>query len=110
MIKKWNGIGAANVNAKLTAREVRSIRANRDGFTNVQLALVYGVSPGHISEIRRGLVRNVHGNSKLTPAMAEEIRRRRESGEPQWKLAREFRVSDATVSLVVRNLIWCPDA
>lgn len=90
----------------ITARHRRSIQANRDGLTTKQLAAVYGVRIEVIRRIKFGSNKTRHGNSKLTPQTADEIRRLRDEGVPQWKLARRFGVSDATVSLVVRDLIW----
>jgi hypothetical protein len=51
---------------------------------------------------RRG---SQNGSSKLTEEQVREIRSRA-SAESQRSLAREFGVSNATVSLVVRRRIW----
>ena len=91
----------------LTARERRSIKTNRDGFNCRQLAAVYGVRVEHVRRIRfDGHAWNRHGNAKLTQSLADEMRRLKDAGVPKCKLARQFGVSDATVSLVVRNVIW----
>lgn len=39
---------------KLTADQVIEIRSNRSSFTNLELALIYGVNPSTISRIRSG--------------------------------------------------------
>jgi hypothetical protein len=52
----------------------------------------------------RSQVAGEHHAAKLTFAQAEEIRRRRAAGEAGWQLAKEFGVSDSTVSCVMHNV------
>lgn len=106
MTRTWNGRGESNVNAKLTTRQIRAIRVNAEGFTNKQLAVIYGVNPSYIGRIRRREVRHFRSDAKLSPAKAKEIRRLHESGLSQREIARRFGVSHMTVSFVVRGITW----
>lgn len=47
-----------------------------------------------------------HPTTKLTPASVREIRRRRDSGESVWSLAREFDVDRHVISRVALRRIW----
>lgn len=50
-----------------------------------------------------------HANAKLTWAQAAEVRKRYAAGEHQIPLAKEFNVSQATISLIIRNKTYiCP--
>jgi hypothetical protein len=76
------------------------------------------VNPAHLSvgtrkentqdAVRKG--RLAHGNrhpgAKLTDAKVREIRERRAAGERQPALAREFGVSQVSVSLICANKTW----
>lgn len=54
------------------------------------------------------LIRHGEANdmSRLTDSQVLEIRRRRAAGERQVDLAREFRVSQATISNIVKGKVW----
>jgi hypothetical protein len=72
-------------------------------------ALVQGCSRGY--PMRRGgparpLVGQENGAAKLNAAQVAEIRRRLALGETGAALAREFRVSDGTVSMMRRGQSW----
>jgi hypothetical protein len=47
-----------------------------------------------------------NGQSKLTQAQVDQIRVRCAGGEKHWKLAREFGVSDALISLIKSGQRW----
>ena len=53
--------------------------------------------------VKRG---ELHPLAKLTRADAEQIRSRRRAGATGASLAREFGVSEATISLIVRGKRW----
>lgn len=64
------------------------------------------INPAHLEavspaeNIRRG------DSAKITAETAQQIRDRVQRGEPQRKLAREFEVSDALVSMIVNGSRW----
>lgn len=47
-----------------------------------------------------------HGMAKLTEVLVREIRERVANGERQYRVAQAYRVSGATVSLIVNGHIW----
>ncbi len=52
------------------------------------------------------LVGERNGNSKLTPAQVQEIRRRVSAGESQRRCANAFGVSRALISYIARQINW----
>lgn len=76
------------------------------------------VRPGHLYEgtvkenardaVDRGraVFGDRSGRAKLTNAGAVEIDRRVRNGEQQRSVAREFKVSESTVSMIVRRRTW----
>lgn len=117
--------GEANVNAKLTADDVRAIctRLNADESAN-SIAKDYGVSPSTIGAIQLGhtwthitvgLLNPLHhgirggsrhGMSKLTEADAEDIKRRRLSGESRVSIAKDYGIGQNAVSRIVLGRRW----
>jgi hypothetical protein len=64
------------------------------------------VSDRYLRKRDRAQVADQHHSAKLTLVLAEEIRRRRMDGEKGQDLAKEFGVSQATISLVSRGLSY----
>jgi NUMOD4 motif/HNH endonuclease len=75
--------------------------------------LSYGTpEENHQDKIRDGTFRHghitgsAHHSAKLTAAIAAECRRRNAAGEMQKVLAREFKVTQAAMSKVIRGETW----
>lgn len=57
--RERKAVGLANVNGKLTDAQVREIRQRAaNGERNVDLAHAFGISPGHVSNIKAGRLRS----------------------------------------------------
>lgn len=115
--------GESNPGAKLTLPEVQAIRAAyAEGWTQAALGKRFGVAPSVVGKIIRaeswvgapaqdGSRRRARGtataNAKLTPEIVDTIRARYAAGGvTQSKLGREYGVSQAVVSAVVRGQTW----
>jgi hypothetical protein len=75
--------------------------------------LCYGTpEEDHQDKLRDGTFRHghvtgsAHHSAKLTAEIAAECRRRNAAGETQVVLAREFGVTQGTISLVIRGQTW----
>jgi hypothetical protein len=90
----------------LTSLEREEIKlAYRKGKTLKQLELKYGVHFSTISRIVHGTNKPRGVKRKLSFAQAEEIRRRfRDENQSIAGLAREYRVSDASISMILQGL------
>lgn len=97
---------------QLAAEDVAEMRWEHllEGTTTKELARKYGVPPGTVHDILKGRAWKHAGGPALAehrrrtalPARVErEIRARRAAGEAQTYLAREYGVSQSTVSRVV---------
>lgn len=108
----WTAKQGENVyNAKLTAAQVLYIRENPDGLNLEQLAEKFNVTQTTIGEVQLGKTyKNVGGPirgkiERRTPDDQREeiIARYNEGGISQYALAKEFGVSQMTVSNIVNG-------
>lgn len=70
--------------------------------------LQFGTPQENVSDmLTRGRSANwTRSSNKLTPQLVEELRIRRDNGAPQSILAKQYGVSEAYVSEIVRGLTW----
>jgi hypothetical protein len=64
------------------------------------------VKKGRATQMKEGWWRQRKGHVKLDPDKVREIRRLKEEGAVQARLAEQFGVHENTISAVVRGLIW----
>ena len=115
---RWGGgnqKGSANPRAKLSDAGVRAIRERLEaGDTCRAIAADFGVTPVTIGDIARGRrwrhvsgykPKTAHGNARLARSQVLEIRRRVKH-TPGAELAREFGVSQSTISLIKLRINW----
>lgn len=116
------GLGEANARSRLTADQVREIRASTDTLSN--LAKSYGVSRTTVGLARRGSswatvvekpsTTPVKGRPRgeenrfsiLTDAIVVEMRDRHRAGESIAALALEHAVSEPCASKAIRGKTW----
>lgn len=112
--------GAQNGRALLTLDQVMAIRSRyaNGGVTYDDLAFEYGVGRSTIGsilsnknwrdngyeQVKRAYV--ISSNSKVTPDIVNEIRRRINIGTSQAALAREYSVSRATICRIANGKAW----
>lgn len=107
--------GERSPNCKLTDAQVLEIRGLRRKMTRDDMAAKFGVSKAainnvlgdsawthlpNVTEAGRG------GPTKVTPDNVREIRRRAAAGERGKDLAAAFKVSVATISMIVSRKRW----
>lgn len=101
-----------STNVKLSANGDEAIIADwarRLGIsrTAVTMRIKAGWSPHEAATAPPGYARGErHGKTKLTADDVREIRRRKEAGEKQRDIGREFGVSESTVSSIIRGRVW----
>lgn len=104
--------GRARQGRKFSDAQVRLIRKlySSGHHTQAELAERFGTNQPHISSITRGESYakapglRTRSRKNLDPEVVDDIRQRVAQGETQADLAREYGVSPAAVSLIVRGL------
>ena len=85
-------------------------RCDNPGCVNPEHLWLGTAADNHADKVTKGRARvprgAAHALAKLTDADVLAIRDRCASGEPQHAVARAFRVSQPTVSYIVRGLTW----
>jgi predicted XRE-type DNA-binding protein len=114
--------GSRNNNAKLTEKQVEQIRKRIErGERQLAIAPLYGVSQALISKIARGeywrrfdtraaipqsfIAGERHPMAKVTEDIVRKIRAL-EGTASQYAIARQFSVSQSSVSLILKRRIW----
>lgn len=111
--------GSANPMSKLNEEKVKQIKERvLTGERQVDLAkefevnktivnkIVNGTAWSHVAVDMKNLPQQKSGFSKLTEDKVRDIRRRKKEGEKQSALAKEFDVSNSTISEIVNRKKW----
>jgi DNA-binding transcriptional regulator YiaG len=107
--------GERRVSAKLTADDVRRLRAEYTGQPPLVLARAYGIAPTTVHAILRGWKwKDVTGGidifrpqpRRLSPAIVAEIRQRHADGVRGRVLARAYGVSESTMSHLLHGRLY----
>jgi len=109
--KEPNGLGVQKGgNRKLTYEQAQEIRVLIKTRTRAELAYEYGISKKAISHITAGRTynnKNLDYSLKMTYEKAQEIRRRfKQEDITRTALAKEFGVSNASISRIILNQKW----